>query len=294
MATYIIELEKFLAFCDACYTSLNPCNCGKTCTNNNFCQKQATDCYDCIKRVHDYHNSSVHYNCLKMLYCYVLKHGYRFSAEILFLFQRIQRDIVRKEELYVTSIGCGPCTELFGGIFFWRSIGKNNASFHFRGFDLEPLWAPLMMEIPRFFNGADVYIHNFDAFEYYKTTVEKIDVLVLNYMLSDMLKFHSQEYSSFLSNLCELINRCKPRYLLINDIYLLVSKNATIQLLNRLQAHGISFKYVTMQYPGINSFIGEFGRQISKQPFEMFNKDIVEKYDPFRFVNSIQAIVVFQ
>lgn len=294
MANYIVELEKFLSYCDYSYRSLNPCNCGKSCSNNHYCSGKATNCYDCIKRVHACNNTGVHYNCPKMLYCYVLKHGYRFSAEIFFLFQCIQRSLVQKDELFVTSIGCGPCTELFGALFHWRSIGKNNATFHFRGFDLEPMWTPLMNNIPQFINGGDIHIENSDVFDYYSLTHEKIDVLVLNYMLSDMLKFYSRDYHTFLMSLCDMIKRIAPRYLLINDIYLLASINAINKLLQSLSEHGISFRYVKMQYPGNNSFIGEFGRQIVRQSFDMPNQAIVERYDPFRYVNSIQTIIVFQ
>ena len=194
----IIELEKFLTFCDQKYRSLKPCNCGRACTNNHYCSHTTGDCYLCIRRVHDYHNNTVHYNCHKMLYCYVLKHGYRFSAEIFYLFQRIQRELAQKDELYVASIGCGPCTELFGALFHWRSIGKNNKTFHFRGFDLEPMWHPLIQVIPQFFSGVDVQVKNEDAFDYYKRSDERVDVLVLNYMLSDMLKFWSQGFPDFL------------------------------------------------------------------------------------------------
>ncbi len=294
MANSIVELEKFLVYCDERYRNLHPCRCGLKCTNNHFCSEESLNCYDCIKRVHDYRNSTVHYNCSKMLYYYVLKHGYRFSAEVFYLLQRLQRELIHKEDLYVTSIGCGPCTELFGALFYWRSIGKKNSSFHYRGFDLEAIWEPLMGVIPQFFSGADIHIDNKDALEYYLTIDEKVDVLILNYMLSDMLKFHSHAYPPFLESLCEMIKKVRPRYLLINDIYLLVSKNAVDQLIECMSQKGISFKYVKMQYPGNNSFIGEYGRHINRQPFEMPNEAVVAMYDPFSYVNSIQTIVVFQ
>lgn len=290
----MVELERFLNYCDVNYQHLNPCRCGDECRNGNYCLASEINCYKCIRRVHHYYNSIVHYNCTKMLYCYVLKHSYRFAAEIFYLIQKIQKDTVQWDDIYITSIGCGPCTELFGALFHWRSLGKQNNQFHFRGFDNDPIWAPLMEVIPNFFYGVDVRLNNIDVFEYYRNQNERVDVLILNYMLSDMLKFHSDLYPSFLLSLCEFVENKHPRYLLINDVYLKVSVNASMRLLDCFKEQGVLYKNIKLRYHGNNPYIGEYGRQIERQPYEMRNQAIVERYDPFRHVDSIQTIIMFQ
>ncbi len=290
----MLELERFLDYCDIQYQNSNPTKCGVECSNNNYCQGQEPHCYKCIKRVHNCYNNTIHYNCAKMLYNYVLKQSYRFSAEIYYLFQNIQKYIVQQGDLYVTSIGCGPCTELFGALFHWRSIGKLDTLFHYKGFDIEPMWNPIMQKLPAFFQGADVKLYDKDVFKYYQTTQDRVDILVLNYMISDMLKFKCNQYSAFLTSLCNFISQIKPKYLLINDVYLKVSIEASRLLFERLNTEGIMYQYLKLQYHGINPYIGQYGKIITRQPFNMPNKSIVNRYDPFSHVDSIQTIIRFK
>lgn len=288
------ELNQYLRWCDDRYENLPHCNCGNNCTNNHYCKGQQTDCYACIKRVHDYHNQIVHYNCEKMLYYYVLKHCYRFGAEVFFEINKISRDLASWSDIHYVSIGCGPCCELFGAILQWRTMGKEDCDFHFRGFDTGRLWGPLMNKACECCNTVDVSVYNQNVFRFYEDNQEQVDIIVLNYMLSDMKKFHASDYNSFLADLVALIRQKRPRYLLINDIYLLVSVEASRELLKHLTDGGVSFKHIKLQYSYLHPVIGQFGHQISKQPYSMSDALIVRKYDPFREVNSIQTIIKFQ
>ncbi len=253
-----------------------------------------TNCYACINRVHRYTNTTIHYNCDKMVLYYVLKHGYRFGAEVFFEFQRAQRDLSQWNEMYVASIGCGPCTELFGSLLHWRTMGKQDAMYHYRGFDLELLWYPLMNQVRAFFPLDDVATYGQDAFDYYRGTQERIDVLVLNYMLSDMKKFQPAAFNCFLNNLTSLVQEKQVRFIMVNDIYLKISLEASRDLLNALIASRIRFGFSAGQYHGLNQFIGLYRKVMPSPSFTMPNTAIVNKYDPFRTVNSIQTIIRIQ
>ena len=109
-----------------------------------------------------------------------------------------------------------------------------------------------------------------------------------------MIKFHFEQYYNYLISLSELIKAKHPKYLLINDVYLKVSLSASLRLLDCFSLQGISFKNIKLRYHGLNSYIGEYGRQIDRQPYEMRNQHIVDTYDPFRYVDSIQTIIKFQ
>lgn len=287
----MIELDNYLNYCNTQYQNSNPCNCDDDCANSNYCQKAEVNCYKCIKRVHDYDNSRIHYNCPKMMYNYVLKHSYRFAAEIFYQFGRIQSKVSKWDDIYITSIGCGPCTELFGALLQWRIMGKQDSHFHFRGFDLEPMWKPLISQVPTFFNNADVQVYVADVFESYASFEERIDVVVLNYMLSDMLKFKKSEFGVFLSHLSVFIQHFKPKFVLVNDVYLKVSTSASEQLINVLSNKGFVQNCVKIRYKGLKTYIGEFGEKIEREPFNMPNKAIIDKYDPFDHVDSIQTII---
>lgn len=290
----MLELDSLLNWCDAEYSNGQHCKCGVACTNCNYCQGVQADCYTCIQRVHSYKNDTVHYNCNKMVLYYTLKHSYRFGAELFFELNRLRSVIAHWNEIKIMSIGCGPCSELFGALLFWRNLGKNNADFHFRGFDTQSLWQPIMTQIQSCFNTEDVKTYGQDAFAYYGQSEEGIDVIVLNYMLSDMMKFHNAQYEQFLNNLISLIRQKKPRYILINDVYLLISIGASNKMLRSLLNAGLCFKCSKLQYHEYNPIIGQFGLQIARQKCVRLNADMVRKYNPFQETNSIQTIIEFQ
>lgn len=287
------ELNQFLNWCDQMYSNTPHCQCGAACTNGYYCKGVMQNCYACIQRVHSYRNSKVHYNCDKMLYYYALKHTYRFGAEMFFEFGKLRNDVTNWPDIYITSIGCGPCSELFGMLSLWRTLGKLDACFHFRGFDTEPLWHPIMHQVKTFFLAADVQPLGQDAFVYYGQSQERIDVMVLNYMLSDMKKFQPAQYQAFLNSLIALIAQKRPRYLLVNDIYLRVSLAASKELVTQLRQSGIACKIGAGQYHYYNPSIGQWGNVMPKQPYAMNDATIVNKYSPFPEVNGIQTIVKF-
>lgn len=289
----MIELDHFLQYCDNQYRNSMPCQCRALCTNSNYCQGTQSNCYACIKRVHSYRNKTVHYNCDKLVNYYVLKHTYRFGAEVFFEFNRIRNDISNWQEIYITSIGCGPCSELFGSLSFWRTLGKSDSDYHFRGFDTVQLWMPILNRVNTCFPNADVHAENQDAFAYYGISQERVDVIVLNYMLSDMKKFNGAQYPNFLANLISLIRLKRPQYLLINDIYLCISLAASKELIAALKGSGMHYRGIALQYHYYNPSIGQWGHKIDKQPFAMTDAAIVQKYNPFPEVNSIQTIIKF-
>lgn len=288
------ELEEYLNWCDQMYSSSSHCQCGNACTNANYCQGQQPDCYYCIKRVHSIGNTGIHYNCKKMALNYVLKHSYRFYAEIFYEFQREQSSLSQYEDIYIVSIGCGPCTELFGSLLQWRSMEKPDSTYHFRGFDTERVWDSLMQQVVTFFPNADVETYCEDVFAHYADCQERVDVIVLNYMLSDMKKFNQVAFNVFLDNLVTFIEQKHVRYIMVNDIYLKISVGASRDLLNALNHSGIKCGSFAWQYSGLNNFIGQYGQIIPRQKFRMNNASIVNRYAPFSEVNSIQTIIRVQ
>ena len=151
-----------------------------------------------------------------------------------------------------------------------------------------------MTQVSSFFTTADAVAGGQNAFSYYQNSEERVDVIILNYMLSDMMKFNMRQYDKFLNDLISLIQQKKPKYLLVNDVYLLMSIGATNRMLRSLVKAELAFKGIKLQYHDYHPYIGQFGRQMHKQPFTMPNAEIVKKYNPFSEVNSIQTIIKFQ
>lgn len=288
------ELDQYLNWCDQMYNNTPHCQCGNACTNASYCHGVQTDCYFCIKRVHNYRNNKVHYNCYKQAVYYALKHTYRFGAEVFFELSRLRRSLISWQNIYIASIGCGPCTELFGALSFWRTLGNADNTFHFRGFDIEPLWLPMMNQVMTYFPETDAKAVPQDVFSYYNQNLGKVDMIILNYMLSDMRKFNGGQYSGFIGNLITFIRQVRPCYLLVNDIYLSDSIAASQELLKAVKISGLTCKVGMSQYHYYDPRIGMWGHLEAKQPFAMSDANIVSRYNPFPEVNSIQTIISFQ
>lgn len=292
------EFNKLIEFCDEQYQNSNACNCGDDCANKNrrklVCE---SDCYECVKHVNDFNNKTDHYNCHKMALYYVLKHGFRFYPENVILFKEIfsQTDF---DNVHVVSIGCGPCTELFGGFQAWRTAGGNDESFWFHGFDLNPIWEHIENHCKTLFNTDNILIETKDAFIHYKDSNEPIDVIVLNYSLSDMFRFRHGEYGKFVNSLMNLIVKKKPQYLLINDVYTKQAVEASTLVISSLNSIGQIKTNIMRQFHNYNEYIGKFGDYVDEMPdipnfpnIEGIDEGIVGKYDPFHMFIGIQAII---
>jgi hypothetical protein len=59
---------------------------------------------------------------------------------------------------------------------------------------------------------------NTDVFDYYRESEDLPDMIILNYMLSDMLKMNVDGFNGFLEELYNLFMRMPSGVLLINDI----------------------------------------------------------------------------
>ena len=256
-------------------------------------KKNVRDCYPCIRFIHDFNNRTVHYSCPKMMMYYVPKHLYRYSMEIMQLCGRIQ-SISKKDEIFFSSIGCGPCSELFGALSDWYNRGKDISKFHFKGFDTEQMWEPVMSGINSLFeNKIDVEALNYDFFSYYKENPSAVvDVIFLNFMLSDCIKFDEANFPNFVKRISEFLVDRKPAFLLINDIY---CRN-TIRAYNQLEKGLLDCapcRFGKWQYAEFNSFIGCFGEKVNPIKINSIPQSIVRKYDPFNYTNSVQSIIKF-
>lgn len=292
------EFNKLIEYCDEQYQNSNACNCGSNCVNNNRCKLLCTsDCYECVSHVNHFCNTIDHYNCHKMTLFYVLKHGFRFYAETALLFIDAFANYA-SDEVFVMSIGCGPCTELYGGLQAWRYSHKADDNFHYHGFDLNPIWKSIDDFNLSQFENSNVFIEIKDAFVHYKNSDEPIDIIILNYSLSDMFRFNKNKYGQFVNSLLDLLAKKKPQYLLINDVYTKQSVDASTMFINELNDKRLIKNNSMRRFHSYNSYIGEFGNYVSSinginnfPNIEGIDQNIVNKYDPFHIFNGIQAVI---
>lgn len=203
-------VNQFVDFCLNNYERTVKC---KKCDNDN-----CYGCLKCLEGIH-YHTSFRNdYNCKNLIYCYVCHHIYRYSSEIEHLLNKYKPIFVGGKNVRICSIGCGPCSELFGIMQFRH---RNNLSFNlsFKGFEITRFWEPIHQFIYNK-NKVNFSFEYTDVFDYYKSTTDYPNIIILNYVLSDIALKGNDVINSFIENLVELYVKFPQCFLLINDINL--------------------------------------------------------------------------
>lgn len=204
------QINELMKFCIKQYHAPKKC---KGCINNNQCC-DANNCYEvCIKKIHRVSNTTLHYNCPNMLYCYILKHLYRYSSEIESVFERYFNGF--SGHMNVASIGCGPSSELYGMIDYIEKHPEQQISFDYYGFDTDSIWTPIWDYSEAHI--ASAHFINSDFFHYYEDHALP-EVIIINYMLSDMSKYHQDLIPDFLDKLVHMIETMPYGIVIFNDI----------------------------------------------------------------------------
>jgi len=207
-----MPINQLVQFCLDEYKKTGRC---VNCKNDCKCL-DTDDCYECLKYIHKINTNDRIYNCPNLIYNYVIKHIYRYSSEIECLFDAYE-GFKGCKTFKVCSIGCGPCSELFG---LKQYITKNNiqADFEYKGFDTNSYWNVIHHKISEIM-GNTISFTNEDVFTYYEQHPDELpNVLILNYVLSDIVAFNRIGVTDFITNLLNLFEKMPNSCLIINDI----------------------------------------------------------------------------
>jgi len=188
---------------------------------NDGCQG---NCGKCLEEIHSRTQNRRY--CGNLVNYYVCKHIYRYASEIEYLLTATGMNI-SVPSWNVVSVGCGPCSELFGSIAY-LSKHCSSTPMVYNGFDLNTKWQSVHNEIRTIFNllvtGVTIDFHYIDLFKYLKaftppTTNSPINVLFLQYVISDMQQ-HNYDIKSFLELLTiTVIDRMPSNSIIVvNDI----------------------------------------------------------------------------
>lgn len=203
-------VNQLVEFCLSKYDRTDKC---EACNNEN-CE----GCVKCLENIH-YHTSFRDvYDCKNLIYCYVCHYIYRYSSEIEHLLDKYKLYFSKINNLKICSIGCGPCSELFG-ILQFRQKNQLNFNVNFKGFEINRHWEP----IHQYIYSKDKVNFSFeynDVFEYYKSDKEYPNLIILNYVLSDIALNGEEKVNIFIDKLVELFVMVPECTLLINDINL--------------------------------------------------------------------------
>lgn len=289
-------MSRFEDLINYCYKQYQPPEKCKSCVNSGNCLHTIENCYSCIKKIHSVKNSLWQYNCSNMVLCYVIKHYFRFVSEIEVAYENLLGGI--SNNLNIASIGCGAASELYALVEYIQN-SKNDLKYHYVGFDKSNIWDDINSFTKSKIKNAEFVKEDF--FKYYEnSSLNSPNLIIMNYMLSDMVKFSHDEIKDFLDRLAAYFDstECNNTTILINDIPYFGSKNFNNLVFGKDCMEYLQTKINTNHSTTRKSF-GNFthtGRPYGSLHISntlkvrMFIKD---PYDiqPFNFCNSIQMVI---
>ncbi|MBN7576228.1 hypothetical protein C1H57_17355 [Clostridium sp. 2-1] len=281
-------LNELVDYCDMSYkNSETTCRC-ENCNNN--CHGS---CEKCLDKIH--FGDTRRYNCFNITNYYFCKYIYKYSSEIEHVFMKF--NILNSiEKLNVLSIGCGPCTDLMGII---NTISKVNPNIKldYTGVDLNDIWNHIHEHIQQ--NNNDNIQTRFiydDVFNILNGEDEGIEfnVLVLQYVVSDMVKYDLDGTSTFdfIDKLvdCIIKHMEKGSIIIMNDINYMTTRKYFDYMLTKLNSH---YEYACCHFNNNyrdNHF--DYGEEYnSNELTTIIPTNILEDYNPWQFCSSAQMIV---
>ena len=287
--------------CAAAYAGGTACqNCvnAKKCEGCNTCK-----CYDsCIHPLHQYNSNGKTYNCINMAYNYVVKHFYRFASEIeyAFRFVYLAEQHNWKDNINVVSLGCGPSSELYGIINELHNQ-QSNLVVSYHGFDTNAIWQKIWNLNIDICKQHNVTYTTDDMFAYYtEHSDEHIDILILNYLLSDVARnMQKEEKTAFLDKLAEFIDVRDVQYVIFNDIPLfydnLISGYSCMEYVVRQfgvnkPRHSV-LKEGRYRFGEPNQFQPTYGKKWNQSSLLFTIDDVANDFQPFNYCNSIQMLI---
>lgn len=220
-------IDQMTEFCHNEYQNKEHCGiCGYELT----CPER--DCGKCLEYVHFPQNAPNPriYDCRNMANYYVCKYSHKYMSEIVHSLSYISGGINRKC-LKVLSLGCGPCTDLFAFDFLKEKQFFSFKSLDYVGVELsQSLWGGIHTQIKncalREYSLDYRYQDALDFIKYAISTTWDSDIVIFQYVLSDMQKHMKEEdLGEFITQIQYYFNNILSNgsFMLFNDINLAVS-----------------------------------------------------------------------
>lgn len=141
----------------------------------------------------------------------------RFASEIALLLKCFPNDKARR--VTCASLGCGPGSEVFGIIKAWKDVALN-FTLDYQGYDQNPVWNDVQSL------SKEVFANSPHTINFYTTDMfcdwqggKNVDILILNYLLSDAVKFQtSNQKQKFLEDIRDFCIDKRVRSIIFNDI----------------------------------------------------------------------------
>lgn len=287
------EFTDYINHCAQQYANIAKCqNCPYGQCINDCPNNANVDCYSCLNKIHRLANSNLEYRCEKIIYNYVLKHGHRYASEM----DKIMSYFTNNQQLPLTpnvfSVGCGPSTELFGTV-----NRMPNRVIHFKGYDTNTIWKPLNDYSKALFPMHDIQYFDCDFFQYITGTDEHVDILIFNYLLSDMARRKDALFcSDFLSKVVTLCETGRISHIVMNDVYLTYGAGTGYALMEeltrKLQANrNIKWNCLRGHFATPNDYQVVYGNKYSDALTLPIVEAAVKPFNPFGACGSLYMLI---
>lgn len=257
---------------------------------NNKCKGSCEKCLDTI-----HFGDHRRYNCKNIVNYYLCKYIYKYSSEIKYLFQS-HHTLKELDNIKVLSIGCGPCTDLFG-ILESIQNDKQNKFLEYTGIDLNNKWEHIHNYISlnnnEKMNAKFIYddIFNIINSDKFKEEINP-NIIIFQYVLSDIIKYNEPiEIKNFID---KLINESIPKlednsFIIFNDINHIDTRKYFDYMLQNIKTRGQYAKHHFRH--NINNYY-RYGREYNRNDvlFDIPNH-ISDRYNPWTFCSSSQLII---
>jgi hypothetical protein len=255
------------------------------------------DCNSCLDNIH-MNRIKRRYNCKNITYFYVCKYLLKYMSEFYHLVENSKA--LRNLDRYdIFSIGCGPCSDLFG---IAKHLIKNRKAtpIKYIGVDLNENWSDIHELIKKRTEKSklniDIRFHNKDITRVLKNTKGKkgtipVNIITLHYVLSDMVA-NNLNITEFLEKLYKHIIKRLPSgsFVIINDINHYNTRDYFDIFLKLLQSKG-KYKFKRYHYNNNNRTAYEYGEQHPLNSLAVSIPDYLYDYNVWEFCSSSQMLI---
>lgn len=218
-------MNDILGACDERYKSRT---LGKKCGSCSYKEYCPEDCERCLDFIHNPGHAPEgapkrKYDCTNMADFYTCKYSCRYTSEMIYALRRF-KSIKQREAIKVLSFGCGPCTDLFALDYLRESGEWEYDQLEYRGVDYsKDVWRKTHTDIRNMkSDGIKVKFFYEDMCDFIETIGEGAwipDLVIFQYVLSDMRKHSRSRVSKFISAFADFANTHMPSrsYIVLND-----------------------------------------------------------------------------
>jgi hypothetical protein len=285
-------LDKIIEFCVSHYSNDYKCaNC-----LNDECQQSCKKCLEDINFNKNPIRIKKGYDCLNITFYYCGKYGFKYSSEIEKLLIENEDWFASFEHYNIVSIGCGPCTDLYGFLNYLNSI-YSEKHIKYCGIDKNKIWSTIHNTIQsiQFPNLATRFIYEDIEKIKFKNTP---NIIIMQYLLSDMLSSGydlNTLYKFLTKNIVSKMSR--GDCIIINDINLGSDyggpRDSYSDFINIIMDTGINVE--VRKYYFTNCVRGKtysYGTNHADSNITMpINNNIVDLFDPWIYCTSAQIII---